>query len=112
MPTTITTPAPNEESTAVVIVAFTDEDGNAMIPASLTWTLTDTSGNVINNREDVSIIPDTSVNIILDGNDLAIPTSNDLTRVITIEGKYNSSYGTSRNLKDQATFSINDLVAV
>lgn len=112
MPTIITTPTPNEKGSATIVAAFTDENGDTMTPVSLTWTLTDTSGNIIHNRDAVVITPDTSVDIVLDGDDLAIPVSNDLDRVITIEGTYNSSYGTGLHLKDQVTFSINNLVAV
>lgn len=112
MPTTITTQIPNEKATAVIVVAFTDEDGAAMTPETLTWTLTDLNGNIIHGRDAESITPNTSVDIILSGDDLAIPNHSLLKRIITIEGTYNSSYGTGLPLKDQVIFTINDLVVV
>ena len=112
MPTTFTTPVPNEKGTAVLGVAFTDEDGNAVTPSSITWTLTDINGTIINSRDAVPITPATSVNIVLSGDDLALDAGVSDTRIVTVEWVYTSSYGTGLPGKDQAKFSIEDLVAV
>ena len=36
-----------EGSTYVVTAAFTDEDDNAVVPSTVTWTLTDSGGDVV-----------------------------------------------------------------
>ena len=82
MPTTIATKAV-EGSTYVVTAAFTDEDGDTVVPATVTWTLTDISGNVVNNREDVALTPAISVDIVMYGDDLKISTYG-MERVLTI----------------------------
>ena len=112
MPTNLTTRA-QEESSYTITAAFTDEDGSAVTPSSVTWTLTDTYGNVINSRSGVSVTPGTSVDITLSGDDLAISESGDfINRILTVEAVYDSSYGTDLPLKDSATFQIDNLKAV
>lgn len=102
-----------ERSTYVVTVAFSDEDGNAVTPDSITWTLSDTSGNVINSRSDVSIsVPAASNDIVLSGADLAIPRWRFLGRVLTIEAVYDSDAGSNLPFKDEITFDILPLVNV
>ena len=56
MPTIITEEAlPN--NTIVLTMAFTDEDGNAVIPEDpTTWSLTDIEGTAINAQTDVAIV--------------------------------------------------------
>ena len=102
---------PAEESTAKVTVTFTDEDGASTTPTAVTWALTDAAGNVINSREDVAVTPAASVSFLLTGDDLAIG-SNGTQRVLLIEATYNSTLGSGVPLKSQATFRIQDLVAV
>ena len=112
MPTTLSTSAV-EESTYIITFAFTDSEGNAVTPNSgLKWTLTDADGNVVNGRNGVSITPGPSVNVVLQGDDLALEAGTSAVRVVTIEGTYDSSLGTNLPLKDQAKFTIEDLVAV
>jgi len=111
MPTTLTTNA-IEQSTYSVTFSFADTQGNAVTPNELTWTLVDTSANVINSREDVSITPGTSVTIVLSGDDLTLSEGTGKERVLKIKGTYNSSLGTNLPLKDEATFTIDDLVSV
>lgn len=110
MPTKLTVDA-NEESTYVISAAFADEDGDSVVPSSITWTLTDASGNVINEREDVSVTPAATVNIVLSGDDLVIGT-NGGSRRVTIRATYNSSLGTGLPLKDECLFNISDLLNV
>ena len=100
-----------EGSTYVVTAAFTDEDGDAVTPNTVTWTLTTTNGTVINSREDVSITPDTSVDIVLSGDDLAVG-SNGRYRILTVEAVYDSSYGTDLPLKARCAFEIENLAVV
>lgn len=111
MPTTLTTHAV-EESTFIITASFTDEDGNAVTPSTLKWTLTDDAGNVINSREDVSIAPASSVDIVLSGDDLALSGYGPAFRILTIEGTYSSDAGSDLPLKDSVKFVVDNLVAV
>jgi len=102
-----------EKSTYIVTVAFTDEDGDDLIPTTITWTLTDVSGTVVNSREDVSVaIPAASINIVLSGDDLAIISGVTNKRILTVEAIYTSDYGIGLPLKARAEFTIEALVAV
>ena len=98
-----------ESSTYIVTATFTDEDGDSVIPDSITWTLTDKKGNVINSREDVEVSsPATAVDIVLSGDDLAV-TSTGTLRILTVEAVYDSDAGLDLPLKDEARFHITDL---
>lgn len=112
MPTTIQTPKATEESTFVITVVFKDEDGTLVIPVSATWSLSTIDGTIINERDSVGISPASSVDIILSGDDLQILEADSLSRVLTIEGTYNSALGSSLPIKDEIYFSIQNLVNV
>jgi len=99
-----------EESTYIVSAAFTDEDGVAVIPTAITWTLTDGKGVTINSRLDVVITPASTIYIVLTGDDLAVSGSR--MRIVTVNATYNSSYGTGLKLKGAATFNLENLVSV
>ncbi len=72
MPTALTTVA-KEESTYIVTATAKDENGDAVIPDSGTWSLMDSAGAEINSRTDIVISSPASVNeIVLSGADLAI----------------------------------------
>lgn len=113
MPTNIDTHA-TEKSTYIVTAAFTDEDGAAVSPATLTWTLTDSSGSVINSREDVAVSdPGTSEDIVLSGADLGVTETGDVVRIITFEGTYNHvDHGNGLALTGSARFVVDNLKAV
>lgn len=116
MATRITTKA-TEESTYIITVSFTDEDGNAVTPNSIVWTLTDLDGTVINSREDVSIgSPASSVDIVLSGDDLQVQSSESgrkyVSRLFTVEAVYDSNAGSDLSLKDDAVFDIDCLAVV
>ena len=112
MMTVLSTKA-NEGSAYTLTIAFTDEDGSAVTPDSITWDLTDTDGNAINSRTTVSVaVPASSINITLSGDDLAIPRPEMLWRVVTIEAVYDSSYGSNLPLKDEIMFEIQPLVNI
>ena len=112
MTTTLTTMA-TEKATYVVTVSFTDEAENVVTPnPGLAWTLTDINGTVINNRAAVPIASASTIYIVLSDDDLSLTTGVGVRRVVTVEGTYNSTRGTDLPLKQQATFDIEDLVAV
>ncbi|RLJ04012.1 MAG: hypothetical protein DRP08_02600 [Candidatus Aenigmatarchaeota archaeon] len=102
-----------EKSTYVIIVTFTDEDGDALTPNEVNWDLTNLSGGEINSRTGVSVTPASSVNIVLSGDDLAIYATGDSEmRELTVYGTYNSSYGNNLPYKAAVKFGIINLVAV
>jgi hypothetical protein len=114
MPTILTDSTICEKSTAVITVSFSDEDGNAVAPDSMTWTLTDRNGNVINSRQDVVLSSPTSTEVIvLSGDDLQIVDSDDDgVRILTFEGTYTSALGSGLPLVDACSFVVENLKAV
>jgi len=113
MPTTLTTKA-EEQSTYVIQVDFADEDGNAVVPDTVNWKLTDSDGNVINSRSSESVTPATTVYITLQGDDLQVITGkgSNKKRVLTVWGTYDSDLLTDAPFKDSCTFFVKDLVSV
>ncbi len=105
-----------EESTALFSMTLTDEEEVVIQAAditSLNWTLTDTAGAIINNRSAVDIpSPTNPQKILLQGYDLVISGSDNVQRVLTVEGTYNSTNGSNLSIKDQCRFWIDNLVAV
>ena len=104
-----------EESTYIVTITFTDEDGNAVIPDTIKWTLTDLYKTVINGREDVVIaVPAASNEVLLKGEDLQILGSgDDGARVFTVKATYTSlTFGANLPLNGSARFSVDDLIAI
>lgn len=101
-----------EQSTYVVTIAFTDEDGNAVAPDTATWTLTDDEGTVINLRQDVTISsPSATEEVLLTGDDLAITDTYSPRRIFTIEATYTSgTFGAGLPLTGAAQFTVERLV--
>jgi hypothetical protein len=114
MTTELTTHA-KEKSTYIITAAFTDENGDAVAPTTLTWTLTDEAGAVINSRENVAVAgPASSEDIVLSGDDLALQ-SGETTRgvwIFTVEGTYDSDAGSDLPLNDEIRFIVDGLIAV
>jgi hypothetical protein len=102
-----------EKGTYVVSLSFENEDGAALTPAALTWSLFDENGSIVNSRLHVSIaVPAASVNVVLSGNDLVYSDSQSK-RIMVVEGTYTSSYGTGLPLKsDPIEIPIQDLMGV
>lgn len=99
-----------EGSTYVVTAAFTDEDGDAVVPASITWTLTDSQGSVINERDGVEVeTPAASVDILLQGADLEADPSGGGYLLFTIDATYNSSLGSGLPLVGQCRIEVDAL---
>jgi hypothetical protein len=111
MPTTLTERA-RDRSTFGVVARFTDEADppNPLIPNALTWSLLDSAGTVVNSRSAVSIAPAASVTIVLSGADLV--ASEGSTRVVLLEGTYDSDLGADLPLRDTVTFQIANLIGV
>ena len=114
MPTKLTSYAV-EKSTFAIVSAFTDEDGDAVTPDSITWTLCDDSGTVINNLEDQAVSsPAASVTIVLSGDDLQVlDETNDFEiRHLEISAVFDSDLGDDLPLKDRAEFKVINLKSI
>lgn len=98
-----------EQSTYIILVSFTNEAGDPVVPKSVVWTLSDKNGVVINNRADVVIGSlAATVPIVLTGNDL-IMSDNPLRHVL-VESVYDSAtYGNDLQLREEFSFSIENL---
>lgn len=112
MAVTKLTEVAKEGSTYAVTVAFTDENGDAVTPSAVTWTLMNLRREVINSREDVSITPGTSVTIVLSGNDLLVGTDNLVTRELLVKATYDSDLGSDLPLREARWFDIQGFVGV
>ena len=111
--TTQLTEMAKEGSTFVVQAAFTNEDGDAVTPDSIAWTLTDAAGRVVNSREDVAVgTPASTIHIVLSGDDLLFDGYVGQMRVLTVEATYTSALGSGLPLNDVARFAVAPLVAV
>jgi hypothetical protein len=111
MPVTLS-PGATEESTYVIEVSFKDEDSAAVVPNSVSWSLTDDNGTVVNGRDSVAVAsPASTITIVLSGDDLVIETFG-VNRTLLIEAEYDSTLGSGLPLKDEAKFPIYDLVKV
>ena len=106
-----------EGSTFVIVVNFIEKDSDGVstpvIPNDgLTWTLMDAEGNIINSRSSVPLEPAESVDIVLSGADLALDGSYPEHRYVTIEGTYDSLFGSNLSLKNAVSFQIENLLGV
>lgn len=110
MPTVFTASSDEavEESTYIVTASFEDEDGNAVVPKTMSWSLTDKDSTIINSQEDIAIISlAASVDIVLKGDDLQITAGKSKERrFLVLEGTYDSDAGADLPLKDQLEFRV------
>lgn len=114
MPVTLETHA-KEESTYVITANFTDEEGDAVVPKTITWTLSNTAGVVINNREDESIVtPAAELDIALSGDDLQIlpGEANQGVRTLTVKATYDSDLGNDLPLNGSVRFIVDNLLMI
>jgi len=99
----------NNRSNYFLKIDFTDSNGDATIPTSAYWALTDSYGNVVNDRENEEIIIDSTVYIVLTADDLDV--ENESIRYLTIDASYNSDvYGDGLIVREQAKFEIGEWV--
>ena len=113
MPTSLTEYAV-EKSTFAVQCDFTDEDGDAVTPDSVSWSLVDPDGNVINSLSDQSETPASSVTIVLSGDDLQLLNQyyDYETRYLEVSAVYDSDIGNNLPLKDRAEFRVINLASI
>jgi hypothetical protein len=102
--------AVNDGATKFVTVSFKDENGDAVVPNSVKWSLSDPEGSTINGRDEVSETPAEEVTVVLSGDDLMYADGGD--RVLTIKAEYDSTLGNGLPIREEARFNIRDLVGV
>ena len=112
--TTLITVKPTEKGTAVIEMAFTDEDGTAVTPTGLQWQLMKATGTVINSRTFASgsfTATAGAATVVLTGDDLAMfGTSDTGRRVFSIQGVYDSTAGTGLHITGEAVFFVEQLL--
>lgn len=101
-----------EEGAYSIALTFKDEAGTALIPTTLTWTLTDEAGTVINSRTAVSLTPAATTKVVMSGNDLTVTDTKKRRRIVTLNGTYTSTYGTGLPLTEEIRFTIRDMKKV
>ena len=96
--------------TFLVTQAFTDVEGNDVIPDTIVWNLSDSYGNIINSRSDVEVtVPAQEITILL--SDADFDPDEETTRVITLEATYTSvTYGAGLKTSSQYEISISEWV--
>lgn len=108
--TTYISVTPSEKGTAIVTLAFTDEDGTTVVPTSLAWQLMRTDGTVINSRT-FALGSFAGTTVVLSGDDLAMFGATDRgVRVFSVQGVYDSDAGTGLPLKGECRFKIDALL--
>lgn len=110
MPSILTTAA-IEESTYIVTVTATDEDGDAVTFNSFNWTLRGSDGEVVNSRN--GIVPaslESPINIVLSGDDLDLADGPE--RTLILQATYDSTLGNNLPIKDQVLINIKGLAGV
>lgn len=109
--TTLTIVAP-EHGSYPITASFSDTEGTAFTPKTLSWSLLDIIGTVMNGRDKVSLTPSgTYYTVVLQGDDLiydagAVPG----VRIFYMEGTYDSVYGNDQEFRAECQFSIEDLI--
>jgi len=103
-----------EGGTYIVTLTFVDEDGDPMVPTSITWSLLTRAGVVVNERENVEVAtPAASTEIVLAGDDLAILGGLvQESRVFSLTAVYTSGTHGVLTLKDSTSFRVDDLERV
>ena len=103
----------NEKGLYPIRVSFYDDNGQAVAPSTLQWSLLRLDGSIVNGRENVPVSPPASQQIIvLYGEDLKRwPVDNGLRRLF-VQGTYTSDLGFDLPYTDEVEFEIEDLVGV
>lgn len=103
------TPSPNESSSMVIEVTFTNFEGALFTPKTCKWTLTDSIGTIINSRSRVTATVASSTHeFLLQGADLKFaPTGvSDGNRVFLVEGTFDHALGTDIPFREQFGFKV------
>lgn len=117
MPTIIEEPL-EAMGAAAIMVYFTNEDGNAVVPKQATWSLMDKKGNIINYRKNVPISPLAATSrIVLQRLDLLPDTSLAVgvkqKRILRVKSVYDSiTMGTDIPLIGELHFYVDNPVVI
>lgn len=104
-------PNAKDGGTYLIAATFKDENGSAVTPNAITWSLFGANENYINSRSAVSIgSPATAIDILLTGNDLNY--SDGAVRHIVILADYDSDAGTGLSMREQESFRIVNITGV
>lgn len=99
----------DEQTAAEVEFTFEDANGDAQVPKTVQWKLTDGSGTVVNGREWASGTPANPFSVILSGDDLV--HSDGRERWLTVEITYDSTtLGDDVPQVEEAVFAVRDLL--
>lgn len=104
-----------EEGSYTIKLTFKDEDGVAFAPSALIWTLMTEDGQILNSRYRISVAEPAAITYItMSGDDLQLVDKRFMyeTRVFTLEGTYNSTYGNSLPIKRQYFFKVRNLILI
>lgn len=99
----------NSGASWVLRCSFYDENNVAVVPTTITWTLTDSEGEIINGREDEAVAALATVYIHLGPLDNTAYEGDDVKRVLRVEAKYGSVLmpGEELTIVEEATYYIN-----
>lgn len=98
-----------EGSTFAVTVSFKDEEGNAVTPNAITWSLYNTAGVIVNSRQAVAVaVLSSTITIVLSGNDLALASEavESETRRLIVSATYDSALGWSLPMAESFEFKV------
>ena len=101
-----------ENSTYIVSVTFTNEDGNAVTPASaVNWRLMDSAGTQISSGQETAAA---SVTIVLTGANIVVSSAERGTAFLTlvVSTTYDSAAGNGLSLVDTARFPVVNVLDV
>ena len=112
-----------EGGSKVIVISLVNSSNVTIIPQSMNWTFSDLNGNIINERNNIDYEVDSgfgsggslsaSMGIILNGQDFLLNNKvGGKLCLLTVEGTYDSSYGTGLPFKDQCSFVVDNLISI
>lgn len=102
----------NQRSSIKIVTAFTDEDGTAVTPTNISWTLETPAGTSINTGTEASPSA-TSYTKVFQDDDTDLENNNeDGLRIYTVNFTYNSNAGTGLEGKRTYQFRIRQLESI
>lgn len=90
-----------------IVTCNFDENGTAVTPKSVAWTLMDYLGDVVNGRSAVVETPAATVYIICHGADITLSGTDNEMRLLTVSAMYDSdTYGDDLVLRKTFQFKV------
>lgn len=100
-----------EQSTYLIDVSFTDQNGAPVTPSTVSWSLCRDDGTYVNNRNAVAITPASTVTVVLSGVDLALDAPADSQmRVLVVTAVANTTYGVALPFVSETSFQIQHVI--